>query len=632
MNSKLTPRFLIIGLVLTWAIWAIWPTIQYQGLSDVELESLREEGKLEQLESRTIKQGLDLKGGMYIVLEVDIPTLLENLAENMDGKFNQSVSSVRDQLRISPEADSFNLFSNVANENNLKLSRYYFDYGSSNEEILSALGEEAEDAINRVLEILQNRVDQFGVAEPTIQKQGNQRIIVELAGVQDSERARALLESTALLEFYIVKDVNTTNELMIKIDQVIKGDESIAEVTKETATQTSDETSTEDDGTVSVSDLFGESDDAAATDSAVVGQDIFAERPFSAMLRDLGNTIGVPAKNVYAVRKMLETPEVQDKMASLGGAFLFSHKPQDYPTMDGDVESIYSLYLLEDQAELTGGVVEEAKANLGPQGSTSAGQPIVNLSMNSDGARKWAIVTGSNVGRQVAIVLDNKVHMAPNIREKIAGGGTLIEGFASIDEAKDIAIVLRAGALPAPVDIIEERTVGPSLGADSVRRGTQSVMIGLAIVLVFMLVYYRISGSIADFALIWNIVMVLAVLASLQATLTLPGIAGLILTVGMSIDANVIIFERIREELRKGKTPKAAVDGGYDRALTTIIDANVTTLIASLVLWQFGTGPIKGFATVLFWGILISMFTAIFVTRTIFNSFTSRKGMTKLSI
>ena len=632
MNSKLTPRFLIIGLVLTWAIWAIWPTIQYQGLSDVELESLREEGKLEQLESRTIKQGLDLKGGMYIVLEVDIPTLLENLAENMDGKFNQSVSSVRDQLRVSPEADSFNLFSNAANENNLKLSRYYFDYGSSNEEILSALGEEAEDAINRVLEILQNRVDQFGVAEPTIQKQGNQRIIVELAGVQDSERARALLESTALLEFYIVKDVTTTNELMIKIDQVLKGDESIAAVTKETVTQTSDETSTEDDGTVSVSDLFGESDDAAATDSAVVGQDIFAERPFSAMLRDLGNTIGVPAKNVYAVRKMLETPEVQDKMASVGGAFLFSHKPQDYPTVDGDVESIYSLYLLEDQAELTGGVVEEAKANLGPQGSTSAGQPIVNLSMNSDGARKWAIVTGSNVGRQVAIVLDNKVHMAPNIREKIAGGGTLIEGFASIDEAKDIAIVLRAGALPAPVDIIEERTVGPSLGADSVRRGTQSVMIGLAIVLVFMLVYYRISGSIADFALIWNIVMVLAVLASLQATLTLPGIAGLILTVGMSIDANVIIFERIREELRKGKTPKAAVDGGYDRALTTIIDANVTTLIASLVLWQFGTGPIKGFATVLFWGILISMFTAIFVTRTIFNSFTSRKGMTKLSI
>jgi preprotein translocase subunit SecD len=241
-------------------------------------------------------------------------------------------------------------------------------------------------------------------------------------------------------------------------------------------------------------------------------------------------------------------------------------------------------------------------------------------------------MTGSNIGRQVAIVLDGKVHMAPNIREKISGGGTLIEGFANIDEAKDIAIVLRAGALPAPVDIVEEKVVGPSLGAESVKRGTQSVLIGLTIVLIFILFYYRTAGSIADFALIWNLVLVLAILASLQATLTLPGIAGLILTVGMSIDANVIIFERIREELDKGKTAKAAIDGGYNRALTTIIDANMTTLIAALVLWQFGTGPIRGFATVLFWGILISMFTAIFVTRTIFNAFVNRKGFKKLSI
>jgi preprotein translocase subunit SecD len=335
---------------------------------------------------------------------------------------------------------------------------------------------------------------------------------------------------------------------------------------------------------------------------------------------------------VDAVKKILERPEVQEKLAAVGGMFLFSNKAEEYPLVDGTLEMMYSLFLVEDAAELTGGVVEEAKANLGSQGSTSAGQPIVNLTMNSDGARKWSIVTGSNVGRQVALVLDKKVHMAPNIREKISGGSTLIEGFADINEAKDIAIVLRAGALPAPVDIIEERVIGPSLGADSVRSGTLSIIIGLGLVLVFMLIYYRFSGLIADFALIWNIVLVLAVLASLQATLTLPGIAGLILTVGMSIDANVIIFERIREELRKGKTPKAAVSSGYDRALTTIIDANMTTAIAALVLWQFGTGPIKGFATVLFWGILISMFTAIFVTRTIFNSFTSRKGFTKLSI
>ena len=633
MNSKLTPRFLMIGLVLIWAMWAIWPTFQYQRLSDAEKETLREEGKLAQIESRTIKQGLDLKGGMYIVLEVDLPTLMETLAENKDGKFNRSIASVRNQLKRIPEANFFTLFTTTSGENNLKLSRYYYDYGSNNSDIIVALQDEAEDAINRVLEILVNRVDQFGVAEPTIQKQGNQRIIVELAGVQDSERARALLESTALLEFFIVKDINTTNQLMVRIDQVLKGDESIATVTKTTIDKKSDEFQESDDQTVSVSELFGETEDSeASSDSAVVDENIFAERPFSAMLRNLGQTIGVPEKNVYAVKKILERPEVQEKLAAVGGMFLFSNKAEEYPLVDGTLEMMYSLFLVEDAAELTGGVVEEAKANLGSQGSTAAGQPIVNLTMNSDGARKWSIVTGSNVGRQVALVLDKKVHMAPNIREKISGGSTLIEGFADINEAKDIAIVLRAGALPAPVDIIEERVIGPSLGADSVRSGTLSIIIGLGLVLVFMLIYYRFSGLIADFALIWNILLVLAVLASLQATLTLPGIAGLILTVGMSIDANVIIFERIREELRKGKTPKAAVKSGYDRALTTIIDANMTTVIAALVLWQFGTGPIKGFATVLFWGILISMFTAIFVTRTIFNSLTSRKGFTKLSI
>ena len=632
MNSKLTPRFLIIALVLTWAVWAIWPTIQYQRLSEVEKEILREEGKLEILESRTIKQGLDLKGGMYIVLEVDLPTLMENLAINQDNKLKSALNSIREQLKISPEADFFSLFSSISNKESLKLSRYYYDYGSSNDIILTALGEESEDAINRVLEILRNRIDQFGVAEPTIQKQGNQRIIVELAGVQDSDRARSLLESTALLEFFIVKDITTTNQIMAKIDQVLLGNKDITNIAKNDQVIEQSTSTNKDDGTVSVTELFGESSAESNTDSSLVTPDIVTEQPFSGMLRNLGSTIGVPVKNSYSVKRMLDLPEVKEQLAAIGGIFMFSHKAQEYPTVDGGTESVYSLFLVEDQAELTGGVVEEAKANLGPQGSTSAGQPIVNLSMNSDGARKWSIVTGSNVGRKVAIVLDNKVHMAPNIREKISGGGTLIEGFANINEAKDIAIVLRAGALPAPVEIIEERVVGPSLGADSVRSGTQAVVIGLIIVLIFMLIYYRASGIIADFALIWNIVLVLAVLASLQATLTLPGIAGLILTVGMSIDANVIIFERIREELRKGKTPRAAVDGGYDRALTTIIDANVTTLIAALVLWQFGTGPIKGFATVLFWGILISMFTAIFVTRTIFNSFTGRKNLKKLSI
>ena len=637
MQSKFSPRFLLIGLVLIWGIWSLWPTFKLQTLSNDERVALSEQGNLETLESRAIKQGLDLKGGMYIALEVDVPTLIENIAINKDRKLSSVFKQIRQKTLLSPETDFFVTFSNLVNDNKIKLSRYYYDYGSSTDVIIASLKTEAEDAIDRVLEILQNRIDQFGVAEPTIQKQGTQRIIVELAGVQNSERARSLLESTALLEFYIVKDITTTNDLMIKVDQILKKDKSVSSLANEIKTTSSlnDEPSDEaskNDQSVSVSELFGASDQSAITDSVTVNDDIFAERPFSSMLRSLGNSIGVPEKNTFAVKKMIERADVKERLASIGGVFLFGPKAEEYVLNDGSVEKMFPLYLLDDKAELTGGVVEEAKANLGPQGTTSAGQPIVNLSMNSDGARKWSIMTGSNIGRQVAIVLDKKVHMAPNIREKISGGGTLIEGFANMDEAKDIAIVLRAGALPAPVKIIEERVVGPSLGAESVKSGTQSVLIGLAIVLVFMIFYYRASGGIADFALIWNIVLVLAILASLQATLTLPGIAGLILTVGMSIDANVIIFERIREELDKGKTAKAAIDGGYNRALTTIVDANMTTLIAALVLWQFGTGPIRGFATVLFWGILISMFTAIFVTRSIFNVFVNRKSFTKLSI
>ena len=637
MQNKLSPRFFIIGLVLLWGIWSLWPTFKLQTLTDDERSELSKQGNLETLESRAIKQGLDLKGGMYIALEVDVPTLIENIAINKDRKLSSVFSEVREQILLAPETDFFFTFSSLVRDREVKLSRYYYDYGSNSEDIITALKSEAEDAIDRVLEILQNRIDQFGVAEPTIQKQGTQRIIVELAGVQNSERARSLLESTALLEFYIVKDVTTTNDLMIKVDQILKRDKSVSSVADQmkTATNQNEQVSgdeSKDDQTVSVSELFGATEQTESSDSAIVNKDIFAERPFSSMLRSLGNSIGVPEKNSFAVRSMIDRPEIQEKLASIGGAFLFGPKAEEYVLNDGSVEKMIPLYLVDDRAELTGGVVEEAKANLGPQGTTSAGQPIVNLSMNSDGARKWSILTGSNIGRQVAIVLDKKVHMAPNIREKISGGGTLIEGFANIEEAKDIAIVLRAGALPAPVEIIEERVVGPSLGAESVKSGTQSVLIGLAIVLVFMIFYYRMAGSIADFALIWNIVLVLAILASLQATLTLPGIAGLILTVGMSIDANVIIFERIREELDKGKTAKAAIDGGYNRALTTIVDANMTTLIAALVLWQFGTGPIRGFATVLFWGILISMFTAIFVTRSIFNVFVNRKGFSKLSI
>ena len=629
MKNNLTPRYIVIAVILGWAIWSLWPTWEYQSMSEDKKEELRITGELEQVESRIIRQGLDLKGGMYIVLEADIPKLVENLAPIKDNRLEAIIADAEEQSNH-PNKDFFTVFEENVKKDGIKLSRYYHEYGASLEDIMVALKDEADDAINRVLEILQNRVDQFGVSEPTIQKQGKHRIVVELAGIQDSERARALLQSTALLEFYLVKNVPVTNEIVAQLDDVLRSNNDQEAAIKEKEMAEIEDNKTEDQATT-VSELFGESEsNAAGSDNQNNLEDIFSEAPFSGLLTSLPGDMGIEEKNIYAFKKLLAKPEVQSKLDNANGQFLLSQEAETAST--NEAVKFYRLYYLEKRPELTGGIVEEAQADLGSLGGGSAGQPVVSLSMNSEGSRTWSRVTGANVGERIAIVLDQKVHMAPSIREKIPGGRTQIEGFANINEAKDLAIILRAGALPAPVNIIEERIVGPSLGADSIAQGTQAVLIGLVTVLVFMLVYYRLAGTVADFALIWNILLVLAVLASLQATLTLPGIAGLILTVGMSIDANVIIFERIREELRKGKTPKAAIDSGYDRALTTIIDANVTTLIASLVLYQFGTGPIKGFATVLFWGILISMFTAVFITRTIFSAYVSRKTLTSLSI
>ena len=627
MSNSLTPRYIIIGLIFTWAFYTLAPTWQYQNMSQEKIEELRSSGELDQVESRIIKQGLDLKGGMYIVLEADIPTLIENIASIKDDRLSNLVLNAKEKS-LNPNSNFFDSFKSLAIQNDIKLSRYYYEYGANIDEIISALQNEADDAINRVLEILQNRVDQFGVSEPTIQKQGQHRVVVELAGIQDSKRARSLLQSTALLEFYLVKNMNITNEVITQLDDMLNQNNEL-NIDENKNTTILNEQKNADINTVA--DLFGEEEPILQDpDDIEAIENIFKESTFSSLLTPLPGDMGIEEKNVYAFKKLLEDDRIQAKLKNSNGQFLLSQEAKAI-TPDAN-EKFYRLYFLEESPELTGGIVEEARADLGSLGGGSAGQAIVSLAMNNEGSKTWSRVTGANIGERIAIVLDKKVHMAPSIREKIPGGRTQIEGFANINEAKDIAIILRAGALPAPVKIIEERVVGPSLGADSISKGTQAVIIGLILVLIFMLIYYKLAGIVANFALIWNIVLVLAILASLQATLTLPGIAALILTVGMSIDANVIIFERIREELRKGKTPKSAIDSGYDRAITTIIDANVTTLIASLVLYQFGTGPIKGFATVLFWGILISMFTAIYVTRTIFNSYISKKTITTLSI
>lgn len=636
MFAKNSPRLIIIGVILLWAIYALFPTIRYETLSTEEKEVRRTEGTLEDLEKKIIHQGLDLKGGMHIVLEVDVPTLVDNLAINKNERFYDVLNTTTEKTVI-VEQDFIDLFFQEANAQDVNLRRYFPDFGADVPSIKSSLEEEATDAIKRALEILQNRVDQFGVSEPTIQKQGNRRIIIELAGIDDPQRARDLLQSTALLEFVLLKNPEITQDIVTRIDKILRGKDEPEEVLAAEEDTVEKEQKTVQEEEVSLTDLFGEvevEEDTSMKDTSgiLIDQELFEERPFSSLLRNLGGDLGVPERNVYAVRKILEMDDVSKLMFNDDGIIRWSHEKETWTTPEGEKESFYRLYYLEADPAVMGGVIKEARADIGATGSSSAGQPIVHLTMNSEGAKTWSRVTGANVDRRVAIVLDKKVHMAPVIRTKISDGRTQVEGFANINEAKDIAIVLRAGALPAPVNIIEERTVGPSLGSDSIKMGTRAILIGLVLVLIFMLVYYRWSGSIADFALIWNIILVLSILAMLKATLTLPGIAGLILTIGMSVDANVIIFERIREELRKGKTVRAGIDSGYKRALTTIIDANVTTILAALVLMQFGTGPIKGFAIVLFWGVTISMFTAIFITRTIFNMITSRKALQTLSI
>ena len=630
MKNNLTPRYLVILVILGWSFYSLWPSIKYQNLSDEEKETLREQGKLTQIESKIIRQGLDLKGGMFIALEADIPNLVKNLASNRNQKFDDLLSEVTNDFKSNEGSNFFNIFRNKVQSSDIKIVRYFHEYGSNIDDIISSLEAETEDSINRVLEILQNRIDQFGVAEPTIQKQGKYRILVELAGVQDSERARSLLQSTALLEFYLLKNNASTTEIITQLDNILKKNVSNEELEKLISeTSTSNEQNTEDladNNVTTVDEIFGETT-PNVSDNTETKSDLTVDSPFQSLIEFVQGDMVVKTKNVYALKKLLDDDGAKLKLKSSSGQFLFSNNSETIGTSG----EYFRLYYLESLPELTGGVVEKAKANLGSLGGGNAGLPVVSLDMNSEGAKTWSRVTGANIGQRIAIVVDNKVHMAPSIREKIPGGRTQIEGFADINEAKDIAIILRAGALPAPVNIVEERTVGPSLGADSISSGQKSILIGLGIVFIFMLIYYKASGGIANFALIWNIILILAVLASLGATLTLPGIAGLILTVGMCIDSNVIIFERIREELRKGKTPKSAIEAGYNRAITTIIDANLTTVIASLVLYQFGTGPIKGFATVLFWGILISMFTAVYVTRTIFYTIT-KKSIKTISI
>ncbi|MFA4916313.1 MAG: protein translocase subunit SecD [Syntrophales bacterium] len=492
--------------------------------------------------SDKIHLGLDLQGGMHLVLEVDTvkaaETTMERISNNlketlMDNKvrFRQIEQKKGNIILELPEAVSRGGLEKILKDNYPDLEIASSETIEGRERVSLKIRDkrvfEIEKlAVEQSLETIRNRIDQFGISEPEIIPEGDNRIIVQLPGITDTTRAKNLIGKTALLEFKLVDEEHSPDE---------------------------------------------------------------AQR---------GNI-----------------PE---------GSVLTEGYSNNGRTGRRDNVS----YLLKNKTLMTGSSLESAQVKI----SDRFGEPHIAIKFNSQGAKDFDRITAENVKKRLAIVLDGLVYSAPVIQERISGGEAQITGSFSMEEARDLAIVLRAGALPAPVNILEERTVGPSLGQDSIDKGITSTIIGGILVILFMVVYYKLSGVVANMALITNIVIILGTLVAFKATLTLPGIAGIVLTIGMAVDANVLIFERIREELRTGKTPRAAVEAGYAKAFLTILDSNVTTLIAALFLFQFGTGPVKGFAITLIIGIVTSMFTAVFVTRIIFDYFVWNRRIKTISI
>ena len=525
---KRNRRLVLIVALIAAAVYYLLPSVEFYSMADDEREAmeLKSPGQLVDLKKRSLNLGLDLQGGIHLVLEVK--------TEGMEQQ-------------------------------------------------------EAQDAVAQAQEVIRNRVDQFGVAEPTIQRQGENRIIIELPGVQDVQRAKDLVGQTALLEFQLLEPAEDRTRLIQRIDQVL-------------APQKEEE----------------EEEDLLLSSTA-------ESTPLSSMLSGAGEDLTVSGRDLQRVKNLFNTPEARELIPA-DVEFLFSSKPAG-----AEGNEFYFLYLVRKKPEMTGHMIQDAFVSIG-QVVEYMGQPIVNFSTTDEGVRLFSRITGSHIGERMAIVLDESVYSAPTIQNKISEGRGIITGSGTQEEAKDLAIVLRAGALPAEVEIIEDRTVGPSLGRDSIEQGKTAAIYSMVLVVIFMVLYYRAAGLIADCALLLNMLFIMAVLAGFHATLTLPGIAGIILTIGMAVDANVLIFERIREELRSGKTVRAAIDSGYGHALSAIIDANVTTFLVGIVLYQFGTGPIRGFALTLCIGIISSLFTAFFVTRTIFDLITRKSEQSGLSI
>lgn len=663
MKKNLTRIVLTVFLIIL-SLYFLYPTYQDYNLSQ-ELKGKTGQDSIdfldkngEQLKSardKRIKLGLDLKGGMYVVLDVDIVKLLEDLAKKKDATLTAVLTETKEATKGNDDV-IFDTFKKKLQDKGLSLKSYYGEIRDEEADVDKKLRDEIDGALDRAVEIVRNRIDQYGVAEPQIQKIGSSRIIVELPGVSNQEEVRKLLQGTALLEFKLVKDAQSTVKVMEAINSVMVGNKDTTNVkdslktsTLNTIDTTKNKTSlTSADTTKSKNEIAGKNkkdstktkkdstkladkkdtsktkkDSTTAlkdtnttpvdTNKQLTEEEIKAQFPFFTLV-NLDQQSGVADGYVREadkdkVDRLLAREDVK---AVIPSDMVFAWGNKVFESPDG---KIYTLYAIKKDAELTGKVVTNARANIDPSNNT----PVVNMEMDTEGAADWSRITGSNIGKRIAIVLDNAVFSAPVVRGKISGGNSQIEGMANIQEAKLLEIVLKAGALPAPVKIIEERSIGPSLGEDSIRAGVFSSLASLILVALFMIVYYRTGGTVADIALIINVLFILGIMASLKATLTVPGIAGLILTLGMAVDTNVLIFERIREELGSGKPLKTALEVGYKKAFSAIFDSHVTSIITGLILYQFGTGPIQGFALTLLFGLVANLFTAIVITHFIFD-------------
>ncbi|MGV3502201.1 MAG: protein translocase subunit SecDF [Adhaeribacter sp.] len=590
----------------------------------------------EEIQESELGLGLDLKGGMHVTLEVSPVEIIKVMSGNSkDPSFLKALAQAQEMQKksqqpftrlfgqayrdINPNGKLSTIFSNNTTKGRIS-------YASTNDQVLKEIDSEVEDAIDRSFNILRTRIDKFGVNQPNIQRlEGTGRIQIELPGVEDVSRVRKLLQGMAKLEFWEVWKPEEFGPYFTALNDYLVKTEAADKLKGGSAKKTDALASAAKPASPAIDPLTGKPvSDSAAQDSGAVAQgaptDSLNASQSSLLARlfvPLPGGLGANVRDTARVNELLSRPEVRGLFPS-NMQFLWAVKP----IAGADKAEYLEIYAIkkgrDGKAPVTGDFISDAR-----QDFDQTGRPEVMMNMNATGARKWKQLTGENIGRQVAIVLDDYVYSAPVVQGEIPGGSSSISGSFTIEEAQDLANILKAGKMPAPTRIVEEAIVGPSLGQEAINQGLLSSAAALLIVMVFMVFYYSKGGWVADLALIFNIFFIVGILAQFNAALTLPGIAGMVLTMGMSVDANVLIFERIREELANGLSLKDAIHKGYDRAFSSIFDSNVTTLLAGIILYYFGSGPVKGFAITLMIGIATSFFTAVFLSRLIIEWWTA---------